>query len=244
MMDIKESIKDIKVPLSLAIGIALGTFIGFIVGIISGGFIIEVFFRSIVSGLILGGTLFGVEKLLKKFVPEFFEENISRNTSSKKLDIIEEGDNVSIEDIYLNSDINSENKEYESSDQTQDIESDLETFTSENYSDSEFDKGMKFSEDNAFRDLQDLSSEELTENAKYYNYEDQNNVTYEEKRYSEPIDKPTSFEPIKFSTAEIGVTKQSTGGTTQDFIIPKKGKPIPLDYKKLAEAIRTKLKED
>ncbi len=240
-MDIKDVFKDIKLPLSFVIGMSLGFLIGIVVGAVSGGFVVEVFFRSIMSGIILGGTFWGIEQFLKKFVPEFFEQPFSENkTTSKKVDITE-SDDISINDLYSTEDVYPESKDefYESTSDS--FDSDFSVLGTEGqYNESEdFEKSMKFSEENVFNDVQNESDFQKVKG--YENENESKDIFYQESYRSK---EEKNFEPISFSTAELGITRQSRGGKTEDFIIPEKGKPIPRDYKKLAEAIRTKLKED
>lgn len=219
-------VKDIKLPVSAIVGGIAGFSIGFLIGVISGGFILEILARSILSGIILGGTLFVVELVIRKFAPEILEENVSK---PNRVDIKEE-DNLSISDLYEMS--------YEG-----------EADKSEDELQSYLDSSMTFSESSVFGNEVEniLEDEKILERV---DLESDVGVEEKEDRFSSfDFDKVSktetiNFEPITFSPAELGVTKQSKGGVTENFIITGKGKLIPKDYKKLAEAIRTKLKEE
>lgn len=252
-------LKDIKIPVSAIVGAGIGFVIGIIIGIVNGGFIIEVFFRSILSGLILGGAFFGVESLLRNFAPEIFEEIPNNNKRVNMKDSEEE--DLSLSDIYLSNNEYPTQEEYstQEAEQNEDLGySDNIDYTSTSQKDMEYENefgtpfnsqeldksyeediesAMRFSEENVLNNVKESSIDDIYESVK----EDvEDNTTT--SGYSENMN--NNFTAIQFSPADLGVTKQSRGGTTQDFIIPEKGKPIPRDYKKLAEAIRTKLKED
>lgn len=213
------------IPRSVLIGFAGGFIIGFLVGVFSGGFILEVFFRSLLSGLLLGGTFFGVEQLLRRFASEVFDQSSDRS----KVDLKEEDSDITLGDIYSQNNEPSEDvvvsPKFKEFDQN------------ESFVPSDLDQSISFSEDNVFG-----SKVEGLDGSK----DEFDKVDYGQF-VSEPSSGPT-FEQIDFSrlsSAELGVTKESRGGITNDYIIPPKSqKPIPKDYKKLAEIIRTKLKEE
>lgn len=217
--------KDVKLPNSIIIGGIAGFIIGFLIGVVNGGFILEIIARSILSGIILGATLFGVEQVIRKFAPEIFEEPTNQPSRVN----IKEEDEISISDIY--------SSPYED-DTNLDNERELDSY---------IDSSMEFSENSVFGDkIQNTSElEEVLENTDEIPIIETNEEKFSSLEFDKvEQSKPKDFEPMTFSTAELGVTKESKGGATEDFIIPGKGKPIPKDYKKLAEAIRTKLKEE
>ncbi|MCX8029589.1 MAG: phage holin family protein [Brevinematales bacterium] len=242
-------LRGLNIPLSLTLGLGIGFLIGMVVGIASGGFLFEIIFRSILSSILVGGVLYGVEQLIRKFAPEILE--VSTAKDSKGVDIKEDED-MSISDLYsenlssgdvtynsnLSEEVSQEDRTYLSGvNNVEDFES--SELSMENI--DSIDSGMKFSEDNVFSEFEPsnfYSSRYYPSSSDRYRKEDQfsplefDNIGNNSQLYT------------NFSSAELGVTGQSKGGSTQDFIIPSKGKPIPKDYKKMAEAIRTKLKED
>ncbi|MGC8870874.1 MAG: hypothetical protein ACP5PT_07285 [Brevinematia bacterium] len=220
-----------NIPKSLMIGFIVGFVIGFVVGIVSGGFVFEVFLRSLLSGAVLGGTIFGVEQLLKRFAPEIFEESSNINKIDFKEGESEESD-ITLNDIY--------SKGFESSEN-------IDLSNNEIFEESDIEKGINFSEENVLRSDLEHSEFESKSEFKGGNFSDSFEKMDFESVPSTDYSKP-SFEATDFSrlsSAELGVTKESRGGITDEYIIPPKGqKPIPKDYEKLAEVIRTKLKEE
>ncbi|MEN2998156.1 MAG: hypothetical protein ABDH28_03875 [Brevinematia bacterium] len=203
------------------------------------------FLRSLLSGIILGAVLFGVEQVLKRFVPELLEEEPPKPRRS--IDI-KENEDISMSDIYSDTYPHTSSEEgVAENPSSYDLETGSTTYSSEIGDFKEVEPTTNISEENTFGSVNigfeeenniidfGTSSPPETEDTELPSIDDFS------KRESTTA---TPFKPTTFSTAEIGITRQSKGGTTEDFIIPPKGKPIPKDYKKLAEAIRTKLKED
>lgn len=234
MIDFKRiDLNNIQIPLSIIIGSATGLLIGLTVGIASGGALIEVIFRSLLSAIILGGVLYGIEQLLRRFASELFEQPSRSNTVN-----IREEDDISISDIY--------SEEFDNNKANKDINyGNVEPEYQEN--DSTISSSMDFSESNVFGEFSRIDEEvnvgKVTDHTTNYRYEPVEegfssfNYESDDKRYYKP-----NYRDL--SSTELGITKQSKVGITDDFIILPKGKPIPRDPKKLAEAIRTKLKED
>lgn len=234
MIDFKNlNLNNVRIPLSIVIGSTIGLIIGLTVGVLNNGALLEVIFRSLLSAIILGGVLFGVEQFMKRFAPEIFEQP----SKSGNVDIRED-DDISISDIYSVDTTGVETNEDISYDTSKPA-------TQEN--DDIIGSSMDFSESNVFGEFSssggNINVGKATEDV--LNYGDDSikegfsglNLRSEDEGYYRP-----RYQEL--SSAELGVTKQSKVGVTEDFIIPSKGKPIPRDPKKMAEAIRTILKEE
>ncbi|MCS7299042.1 MAG: hypothetical protein RMJ37_03635 [Spirochaetia bacterium] len=235
MIDFKKiDLNNIQIPPSILVGSVTGLLIGLTVGIVNGGALIEVIFRSLLSAIILGGVLFGIEQLLRRFASEIFEQP----SRSNSVNIREEDDDISISDIY--------------SDKSNEVEANEDMnygITEPEYqeNDNSISSSMDFSESNVFGEFsstdEDVNIGKITDDTSNYRDEiieggfSSFNYEGEDKGYYKP-----NYQDL--SSAELGVTKQSKVGVTEDFIILSKGKPIPRDPKKMAEAIRTKLKEE
>jgi hypothetical protein len=215
---------NIKIPTSVIVGFIVGVLIGIIVGIINKGFFLEIIIRSTLSGMIMGGILLLIEKLLRKYTPEIFEEE-----ERKGFDVKEENDNITFEELYGGN-----------QDERKDEGIEEERFNEPPYTENTEEITQGISEETAFNDFTPKTQE--TETNEFSNNDD-------EEFIEEPVPtfSPTDFKKVDLTSGELGVTKESKGGMTNEFIIPPKGKdskPIPRDYQKLAQIIRTKLHEE
>ncbi len=226
-------LNNIKIPISAISGFLIGLMIGIIVGIVSKGYFLEIITRSILSGIIMGGVLFLVEQLLRKYTPEIFEEDKTQS----RFDIKEEDENISLEEIYGSS--NEELSEPMS-----------QEYTFENNfheSVSNFESTDRTPEETTFSELNEFPSKSSFSESGKESSAEETLESFEEQESKNPTLEfsPTEFRKIEITPNELGVTKESKGGMTNEFIIPPKGsKPIPKDYKKLAQIIRTKLYEE
>jgi len=226
-------LNNIKIPVSAILGLLIGLIIGIIVGIINKGYFLEIIMRSILSGIIMGGVLFLVEQLLRNYAPEIFEES-TKNTG---IDIKEEDENISLEEIYGS--VKEESPEPRSQEYTfgDNFQESISAFESADRTPEEttFSELNEFSLKSSFPEFERESSVEESLGS----FEEQKDIN------QTPEFSPVEFRKIEITQSELGVTKESKGGMTNEFIIPPKGsKPIPKDYKKLAQIIRTKLHEE
>ncbi len=246
MIDLKD-IKNINIPISGLIGFVLGVIIGMVVGIVRGGFLIEVFVRSVISGLLMGATLFGVEHILRRMVPELFEETKPTHNQYNSSEISDE--DIDLGKLYTTQ----ENSEF-SEDLSQTMP---DSFPGEENSVPEstaFDMNSFSGKDNfAFSEKDDQS---LNESFDLGSFDKPSESIKDSSRFTPFEFTPSDNEGKVFTSLEfpkespqvtsgsLGVTDIKRSGATEDFLILGKGKPIQKDYKKLADVIRQKLYED